>query len=333
MKIVYLGSDVAMPVLEKLFKSKHEILAVVCNVDKVNARGNKIIPSKTKEFALEKNLKILQYRKIRVEGYEDIKALEPDLIISAAFGQIISQEIIDISKVATLNVHPSLLPKYRGPSPIVSAIASGDETTGVSIMKMALEVDAGPIYLQKEVKIEENEKAGELTERLFKLGADMLIETIDSLEKGTAVFEEQKSENATFCKMVKEENAEGISTTFSYDKAGRLVKKINNKVRAYNPTPVCYFVYKNEKYKVFESEFALSESEKYNQICEFLGKSTFSCGEIVFAKAKPFGLVIKALNGFFMPKVIQAPNGKVLDIKSFLNGKSFEIGEIIWKRV
>ncbi len=325
MKIVYLGSDVAMPVLEKLFKSKHEILAVVCNVDKVNARGNKIIPSKTKEFALEKNLKILQYKKIRVEGYEDIKALEPDLIISAAFGQIISQEIIDISKVATLNVHPSLLPKYRGPSPIVSAIASGDETTGVSIMKMALEVDAGPVYLQKEVKIEENEKAGELTERLFKLGADMLIETIDSLEKGTAVFEEQKSENATFCKMVKEENAV-LDFNLSCE-------ELNNKVRAYNPTPVCYFVYKNEKYKVFESEFALSESEKYNQICEFLGKSTFSCGEIVFAKAKPFGLVIKALNGFFMPKVIQAPNGKVLDIKSFLNGKSFEIGEIIWKRV
>ena len=325
MKIVYLGSDVALPVLKKLYETRHEILAVVCGIDKVNARGNKIIPSKTKEFALSKNLKVLQYKKIRVEGYEDLKALEPDLIISAAFGQIISQEIIDISKVATLNVHPSLLPKYRGPSPIISAIASGDKITGVSIMKMALEVDAGPVCMQREVEIKENENAGQLTERLFNLGADMLLETIENIENGKAVFEEQNSEQATLCKMVKAEDA---ALDFNLT-----CKELSNKVRAYNPTPVCSFVYNCEQYKVFECDFALLESEKYSQICEYIGKNTFKNGEIVFAKSKPFGLVIKTSDGFFLPKVIQAPNGKVMDIKSFLNGKSFTNGEIVWKKV
>ena len=229
MKIVYLGSDVALPVLQKLVESEHEILAVVCNIDKPNARGNKIVLSKTKQFANEHNIKVLQYKKIRAEGYDDLKALNPDIIVSAAFGQIISQKIIDLSKVATLNVHPSLLPKYRGPSPIVSAIMNGDLETGVSIMGMMLEVDAGPVYKQKKVKIE-GETAGDLTDKLFEIGADMLLEVIDEIKNGTMEKTLQDNSQATFCYMIKPEDAK---LDFSSS-----CEMLNNKVRALNPTPI-----------------------------------------------------------------------------------------------
>lgn len=325
MKIVYLGSDVAISVLDALNKSEHEIVAVVCNVDKPNARGNKIVESKTKRYAIENNLKVLQYKKIRTEGYEDIKALQPDLIISAAFGQIISQEIIDISKVATLNVHPSLLPKYRGPSPIISSILNGDVVTGVSIMQMALEVDAGPVYKQQKVEIFPNETAGQLTERLFVLGAKLLLQTISEIENKTYNLINQKSADATFCKMIKEEDCK-LNFSLKCD-------QLNNIIRAFNPTPVAFFTYKDNNFKVFESEVVKENSLKYKQICENICKFDFKNGEIVFAKPKPFGLVIKCEDGFILPKIIQAPNCKIVDIKSYLNGKTFEVGEILWKNV
>lgn len=323
MKIVFLGSDVALPVLKELVSSKHEILAVVCKPDKPNARGNKIEICEIKKFALQNNLKVLQYVKFSTEGYEDIKHLNPDIIVCAAFGQLISQKMIDLSKYPTLNVHPSLLPKYRGPSPIISSILNGDKESGVAIMQMVLEMDAGPVYVIEKVNILENETGGQLTERLFNIGAKILLEVMDKVENNTAKCVEQNKSEVTFCKMINKEDAK---LDFNLG-----AEELKNKVRAFNPTPVAYFEYLGEKYKVFESEIVLENSNEYINICNSVNKNSFKNGEIVYSKAKPFGLVIKAENGFFMPKQIQAPNGKVMDIKSYLNGKSFNIGEIIWK--
>ena len=321
MKVVLLASDIAMPVFKKLLESKHEIVAVVCQPDKPNGRNNKIEISEVKKFAISQNIKVLQYNKIRLEGVEDIKNLAPDFLVCAAYGQIISQELIDIPKYATLNVHPSLLPKYRGPSPIITPILNGDCKTGVAIMEMVYDFDAGPIYALNEVEIKEDETAGELSERLFRLGADMLLEVMDNVVDNKAVKREQKHEDATYCKMVKKEMAK---LDFS-----KPVETLNQMVRAYNPTPVAYFEYAGSTFKVYKSEIAIEGSLKYENICAYLQRNIFQNGEIVCAKAKPFGLVIKCGNGFFIPSIIQAPGGKIMDIKSYLNGKSFEVGKII----
>ena len=321
MKVVLLASDIAMPVFRKLVESKYEVVAVVCQPDKPNGRNNKVEFSEVKKYALSQNIKVLQYNKIRLEGVEDIKNLAPDFLLCAAYGQIISQELIDIPKYPTLNVHPSLLPKYRGPSPIITPILNGDKKTGVAIMEMVYDFDAGPIYALKEVEIKEEETAGELSERLFALGADMLLEVMDNVANGNAVKYEQNHDEATYCKMVKKEMAK-----LDFAKS---CETLNQMVKAYNPTPVAYFDYEGNAFKVYKSEVATVGSLKYDNICAYLERNNFNNGEIVYSKSKPFGLVIKCENGFFMPKVIQAPGGKVMDIKSYLNGKSFEVGKII----
>lgn len=326
MRIVFLGSDAAISVLKSLCNSKHEVVAVVCQPDKPNARNNKIEMCEVKKFALSKNIPVLQYDKIRKEGVQDLVNLKPDFLISAAYGQLISQEIIDIPKYETLNIHPSLLPKYRGASPIMSAILNGDKETGVAIMKMVLKMDAGGTYVIEKVKIKENETAGELTERLFNLGSQLLLETIEKIVSGKAVLTEQNEEKVTFCSKIMKEDAK-LDFNLSCE-------KLFDMTRAFNPSPVVYFQYNNENYKVFESKYALQSSEEYMKICLFLKNNEFKNGEIVYSLCKPFGLVIKAKNGFFMPTVIQAPNGKKMDIKSYLNGKSFNVGEILnWKNV
>lgn len=325
MKIVFLGSDIAISVLKELCNSKHEVLAVVCQPDKPNVRNNKIEISELKKFAISKNIPVLQYNKIRLEGVQDLKNLKPDFLVSAAFGQILSQEILDIPKFETLNIHPSLLPKYRGASPVISAILNGDVETGVAIMKMEYEVDAGPTYIIEKTQIK-NENAGELTQRLFEIGAKLLLNVIDQIGNKTAVLTQQNNENATFCSLIKKENAK-LDFNLSCE-------SLYNMARAYNPTPIAYFEYLDGKFKVFESKFVLNNSDEYNRICAFVNKDKFKNGEIVFSSIKPFGLVIKCNDGFFMPTIIQAPNGKKMDIKSYLNGKNFKTGEILhWKNV
>lgn len=323
MKIVFLGSDIAIPVFEKLLNSSHKILAVVCQPDKPNKRNNKVEMSELKKLALSKNISVLQYNKIRQEGVEDLKNLKPDLLISAAYGQIISQEIIDIPAITTLNVHPSLLPKYRGPSPIITPILNGDKKTGVAIMQMVFEFDKGPIYQIKEVEILPDETAGELSKRLFSLGGEMLLEVVESLNKKTFKLTVQNEEDATYCHMI---NKQMAKIDFSKN-----AEEINNLVRAFNPTPVAYFEYQNLNFKVFKCEVVDQNSKKYSEICALLNKNNFKDGEIVYSQNK-LGLVIKCKNGFVLPKLIQAPNGKVMDISSYLNGKTFEVGYIIWKK-
>lgn len=321
MRIVFLGSDTAISVLKSLCNSKHKVVAVVCQPDKPNGRNNKIEICEVKKFARSKNILVLQYDKIRKEGVQDLVNLKPDFLISAAYGQLISQEIIDIPKYETLNIHPSLLPKYRGASPIISAILNGDKETGVAIMKMVLQMDAGATYVIEKVKINENETAGELTERLFNLGSKLLLETMDRIVNKTAMLTEQNGIDVTFCSKVMKEDAK-LDFNLSCN-------KLVNITRAYNPSPVAYFEYHNEKYRVFEGKYAWHNSKEYINICSFLQKDKFLNGEIVYSSCKPFGLVIKAKNGFFMPTVIQAPNGKKMDIKNYLNGKSFNVGEIL----
>lgn len=304
MNIVFLGTpEIAKVCLEKLYNAGHNILAVVTNKDKPVGRGNKLTQSPVKTFAQQKGLRVLQYDKISKEGVEDLKALKPDALVLVAFGQILSEEVLSIA--LPLNLHGSLLPSLRGPSPIQSAILQGLKTTGVSVMKMEKGVDTGDVLLQKTIKIEDTDTSATLFEKMAHLGGAALVEALESLENGTAIWTPQNHTKATFSYMLTKENAKlDFSDT---------TNNIINKVRAYNPNPVAYFEFDNQRFKVFEAKKAQLENQN------------FKCGEIVIANAKQ-GLIIKTFDGFVEIVTIQAPNGKKMLAKNFLNGKKLSVG-------
>lgn len=309
MKIVFMGTPhFASICLEKLIDSKHEILAVVCATDKPSGRGNKLTMPETKILALKHNIKVLQYEKIRVEGVEDLKSLGADIFVTASFGQILSQEIIDIPKYGIINVHGSLLPKYRGASPIQTAILNGDKTTGVTIMKTDAGVDTGDILLQKEFEIDEEDNTETLMNKCANIGAELLLEALALVESGNAKFVKQDENLATKTKMLKKENA----VINFCDSA----ENIKNKIRAYSPDMPCSFDYNGNQFKVYKAQSVSLDTEQKK------------CGEVVFADSKK-GLVIACKDSFLQILEIKPTNGKLMSAKAYLNGKKIEVGTVL----
>lgn len=311
MKIIFLGSsELSVISLRALVEKGHEILAVVCQPDKPNARGNKIEISEVKKYAISKNIPVFQFNKIRNEGVEILKSLKPELLVVVYYGQILSQEIIDLGSEGIINLHPSLLPKYRGPSPVISPVLNGEKFTGVTVMRIEKDVDSGDIILQEKTPISDSESAGELHERLTKKGSEMLLEAIEQIKNNKTKERKQDHSEASFTHMFTKEDAK-----INFDKAA---EQVANQIRAFNPNPVAYFNYKDEKIKVYQVEVVDFERLKEN----------YDNGKIVDCSNKE-GLVIKVADGAVSVKVLQAPNGKVLNIKDFLNGKKFDVGYVI----
>ena len=183
MRIVFMGTpDFAKESLEAVYNAGYEILGVVTNPDKPKGRGMKMMASPVKEFAIEKNIKIYQPLKVKnnIEFIQEIKDLNPDIICVVAYGKILPKEILEIPKLGCINVHGSLLPRYRGAAPIQWAILNGDKTTGITTMYMDIGMDTGDMILKEEVDIGEDETTGELWERLSKIGGNLLVETLKS---------------------------------------------------------------------------------------------------------------------------------------------------------
>ncbi|MDD4110274.1 MAG: methionyl-tRNA formyltransferase [Clostridia bacterium] len=311
MKIVFLGSSkLSVISLEKLTENGHEILAVVCQPDEMNSRGNKIEISELKKYAISQNIPVYQFNKIRNEGVEILRELNPELLVVVFYGQILSQQIIDIASKGIINLHPSLLPKHRGPSPVITPILNGEKETGVTIMRIEKGIDSGDIILQEKAPIFENETAGELWERLTTMGSNMLIEAIKQIENNQTKEIKQDHSQATFTRMFKKEDAK-----IDFSKSS---EQVVNGIRGFNPNPVAFFEYKEDRIKVYEAE------NLPNTELESLAK----CGEIVKSGTKE-GLIIKCGNGYVSIKKLQAPNGKILNIKDFLNGKKFDVGYIL----
>lgn len=307
MRIVYLGTpDFSVAPLERLInKTEHEIVAVVCNKDKPFGRKKILTPPPVKVFAQSKNIPVYQYDKIRVEGVEDIKSLAPDLMITCAFGQILSKEILDIPKFGVINIHASLLPKLRGASPIHYAILNGENKTGISIMKTDVGIDTGDVLLQKEIKIGEFETCGQLFERLSILGADCIVEALELIEKGQAKFIPQQDDKATFSKIIKKEDA-----LIDWKD---LAINVFNKVRAFNPSPVAYTFFNGEPFKVYECEFVDGEGES---------------GQVIKADKE---LIIACGKGAIKLKTVQKAGGKQMKASDFLLGNKLEKGFIFGK--
>ena len=206
MRIIYMGTpDFAVATLEALVGSEHEVAAVFTQPDKPKGRGMKLTPPPVKELALKHGIKVFQPQSLKKDADEyinAIKELAPDVIVVAAYGKILPKEILDIPRYGCVNVHGSLLPKYRGAAPIQWAVLNGDEVTGITTMLMSEGLDTGDILLKSETKIGENETAAELFDRLSVMGAELLLDTLNRLKDGDITPTAQDEENASYAKML-----------------------------------------------------------------------------------------------------------------------------------
>lgn len=298
MRIVFLGTpEFGVPSLKALKQAGYEVVGVFTQPDKPKGRGKKMQMSPVKECAMEMGIPVFQPIKIRLDGVEDLRALKPDLCVTAAFGQILSQEILDIPTIGTVNVHSSLLPKYRGSAPINWALIQGENRTGVTTMMTDKGLDTGDILLKKETDILPGENAEELTERLSYIGADLLIETIRLLEKGECPREKQKEEEMTYFPMLKKE----MGLMDWHMSADQLCCR----VRGLYPWPGTYTLINGEVLKIWKAEKAAGQ-----------GKAP---GTILVADAKN-GLVIQAGDDALQVIELQAQGGKRMNAKDYLRG-------------
>ena len=316
MNIVFMGTpDFAKESLAAIEKAGHTILAVVTNVDKPKGRGMKLQASEVKQYALEKNVSIYQPEKVRnnVAFIEEIKNLEPDVICVVAYGKILPKEILEIPKYGCINVHASLLPKYRGAAPIQWAILNGDKITGITTMYMDQGMDTGDIILKEEVLIEENETTGELWSKLAKKGGELLVETLDQIEKGTAPRRKQE-ENFTLAPMISKEIAK-------IDWDIKTAEEIKNLVRGLNPIMGAYTYLKGKKIK-FWSVTVIAEDEMKIENIESIKNGT-----VIYSNPKE-GIFIKTKNGILKVLEIQGENAKKMPVQDFLRGNNIEKFEI-----
>jgi methionyl-tRNA formyltransferase len=296
-------------------KDKFEVIAVVTAQDKPVGRKQILTPSPVKKWALENNLPILQPDKIRKpEWVEKIKELNPDLIILTAFGQIIPQEILDIPKFKALNIHPSLLPKYRGASPIQSVILNGEIETGVCLMIMDAEMDHGDIVANSKSEIR-NPKITytELAKELSGLSAELLIKVLPDYIDGKIKPQEQDHSQATFCKIIKKEDGK-----IQWDKS---TEEIERQIKAYEEWPESYTDFNGKNLKILAAE----EENKKNPSTT-LGAS-YKIGEVFLDENKE--LCVQTGNGILILKTIQLEGKKPITAKEFLNGHKEIIGDIL----
>jgi len=325
MKIVFMGTpDFAQESLKALVEANYEVIGVVTNPDKPKGRGMKMIASPVKEYALEKGIPVYQPVKIRSneEFIQEVQRLNPDLICVVAYGKILPKELLDIPRLGCVNVHGSLLPKYRGAAPIQWAVLNGDKETGVDTMYMDVGMDTGDIILEEKVEIGEDETTGELWERLKVIGAKLLVETVKQIEQGTAPRRKQP-EDFTLAPMLEKEMAK-------IDWENQTALEIKNLVRGLNPIMGAYTFLRGKKIKLWRVRL-IAEDELYTRFPD-LAEYSYKLKEVVpgtvlFSGDKN-GLYIKATEGILEVIEIQGENAKKMNILDFLRGNKVEIGDI-----
>ncbi len=307
MKIAFLGTPTfAVPSLEMLFEAGHELM-VFTQPDRPQGRHAALTPPPVKVFAEAHRIPVFQFEKIKMpDGVAQLRAFGPDLMVTAAFGQILSEENLSIPKHGCINVHASLLPKYRGAAPIQWAIIEGEKVTGVTTMLTDIGLDTGDILLKYETPIGENETAGELYDRLSVLGAQTLSDTIARLEAGTLSRQKQDETQATKCAMLKKEHGK---LDFSWP-----VQKIHDRVRGVNPWPGAFALLSGQPLKIWRTRIVSEKSELPVGTC--------------FGDDRQ-GLFAAAKDGVLEILELQAPGGKRMEAKTYLRGKKLAGAQLI----
>ena len=325
MRILFMGTpDFATESLKALYEKKYDIIGVVTNIDKPKGRGMKLIPSDVKKYAMDKGLKIYQPNKIRnnLEFLEEVKRLNPDLICVVAYGKILPQELLDIPKYGCVNVHGSLLPEYRGAAPIQWAVLNGDKKTGVTTMFMNAGMDTGDMILKEEVEIGDDETTGELWQRLSKIGAKLLIKTVEQIKNGT-VTRIPQPEEGTMAPMLSKEMAK-------IDWEKKTATEIKNLVRGLNPIMGAYSYVNNKKIKFWKVDTLTQQDllEKFEELKEYKGRlKQVAPGTVLFSDSKK-GLFINAREGIIQVLEIQGENAKRMFTNDFLRGNNITAGNI-----
>ena len=303
MRVVFMGTpDFSVGTLRELVKAGHEVVGVVSQPDKPKGRGKSLMPTPVKEAALELGLPVYQPKKVRdPEFFEVLRELAPEVIVVVAFGQIIPQSILELPPYGCINVHASLLPKYRGAAPIQWAVIDGEPESGVTIMKMDTGLDTGDMITKVVVPIEKDETGGSLFDKLSEAGAKLLVETLPSLADGTAVYEKQPEESPTPYAAMIQKQLGNIDWK-------RPAVEIERLIRGLNPWPSAFTKLNGKTLKIWSAQ-VLNESEK---------DAAAVPGTILSADAQ--GLCVKTGQGVLNITELQLEGKKRMDTPAFLRG-------------
>lgn len=307
MRVIFMGTpDFATGTLEEIVKAGHEVVGVVTQPDKPKGRGKTMMPTPVKETALKYNLPVYQPKKVREPGFvELLRSLKPDVMVVAAFGQIITKEILEMPKYGCINVHASLLPAYRGAAPIQWAVINGDKESGVTIMQMDEGIDTGDMIEKAVVPIAEDETGGSLFDKLSHTGAKLCVKVLRDLEEGTAVREKQPEESTTpYAKMIDKKMGE-----VDWKKSA---KEIEQLIRGLNPWPSAYTKVHGKTLKLWKAKVLLETSQ-------------MNPGQIV--KVTKDSLAVQTGQGMLEIQELQLEGKKRMDTSSFLRGYALAEGE------
>ncbi len=308
MKIVFMGTpDFAVPTLDSLCRKGFDVELVVTQKDRPRGRGKKTQYPAVKEKAISLGLKIHQPDNVNDdETIGIIKDIDPDFIVVVAFGQLLKRDLLELPSYGCINVHASLLPKYRGPAPINWAIINGEKETGVTIMEMAEGLDSGDIYMSRTMEIRDEDDYISIYNELSLQGADMLVSTLKKIIENDAIKTSQDDSLSTYAPMIYKDTGR-----ISWNKKGQ---EIVNQIRGLQPWPGTYTKYKDEILKIHQVEL-LSKS--------FQGEN----GEIV--KVSNDGVYVNAVDATVLIKLLQFPNKRKMEVKEYLAGNDIELGIVL----
>lgn len=308
MKVIFMGTpDFSVPTLEKIIEAGHEIIAVVTQPDKPKGRGKEMQTTPVKEKAMEYDIPVYQPKRVKEESFVKVlKELNPDVIVVIAFGQILSKEILDLPKYGCINVHASLLPKFRGAAPIQWCIIEGEEETGVTTMYMDVGVDTGDMLMKAAIPIDPEETGGSLHDKLSLLGGDLLVKTLKALEEGSVIREKQDDSKSSHVIMLKKELGH-----IDFNQSAQQIERL---IRGLNPWPSAYTSLDGKSLKIWKASVLNKESE---------GK----IGEIIeIAKDE---IIVKTGEGLLAIKELQLEGKKRMTVDAFIRGYQITKGCIL----
>ncbi len=308
MNIVFMGTpDIAAVILDKLIRSEHRILAVVTQPDKPKGRGNQVQCTPVKELALKHDIPVLQPRRVKDESFLPVlRELNPEAIVVAAFGQILSQTILELPVYGCINVHASLLPKYRGSAPIQWAVINGESKTGITIMHMDAGIDTGDMIMKAEVMIDRKETGGSLHDKLAECGGELLLKALKAIENGTASREKQKDEDSNYVKI--------LDKTMGLIDFNRTAAEIERLIRGLNPWPSAYTYLEGKTLKIWDADVIEQDNEG-------------TPGEVI--QVTRDSIIIKTSSGSLAVKELQLEGKKRMTVDAFLRGYSILPGIIL----
>jgi methionyl-tRNA formyltransferase len=306
MKIVFMGTpDFAVPTLEALIESRHEVVAVVSQPDKPRGRGKKVQMTPVKEAALAHNIPVYQPERIKDEAFMDeLEKIEADFFVVVAYGQILSLRLLMMPKYGCLNVHGSILPKYRGAAPMQWALLNGDPTTGITIMFMNEKCDEGDMVLKKEIYIEENETFGTLHDKLSVIGSDCLLQALDLIELGKAKPVKQDNSDATYAPMIKKSMCQ-----INWEDS---TEKICNQIKAFNPFPGAYTYRGDEIIKIYTVKPDDVHTGRPGRVTEVDSKK---------------GFYVATGDGAVLVEYMKPTGGKMMRSTDYIRGHEVIVGE------